>query len=318
MLYFCTLFDRNYLYKGLALHASMVRHIRDFKLCILALDDETHAILSKLKLKNVVLIKLKNFEDPQLLKVKSTRTPLEYYWTITPSLPLYLLKKYPRIDMITYVDADVYFYSSPEPIFKELGSDSILITEHRFPRFLQYKIKESGRFNVQFLTFRNNTAGRRVLSWWRARCLEWCYFRYEDGKLGDQLYLNQWPEKFLGVHILQHSGGALAPWNVLNYRYRVTKGGIIVDNDRLVFYHFHGMRLLDKNRFIFAPAYALPGVVLQHIYKPYTKALQQAISRVKRVKPTFESGFSRPDNLWQQVSSFLFAQKLRLLKVIYG
>ena len=43
-----------------------------------------------------------------------------------------LLANHPEIDVLTYLDADLYFYSSPEPIFSEFQGASVLIHEHRY------------------------------------------------------------------------------------------------------------------------------------------------------------------------------------------
>ena len=53
--------------------------------------------------------------------------------------------------------------------------------------------------------------GRRVLTWWKEKCMEWCFDIPEPDRMGDQKYLNGWPEKFPGVWELQHLGGGVAP-----------------------------------------------------------------------------------------------------------
>lgn len=322
MNYFCTLFDKNYLYKGLALHQSLLDHGGDFSLWILAMDDLALKILEKLRLENVQLIRLTDFEDEALLKVKPTRSLVEYYWTISSSLPLYILKNHQLVPMITYLDADVFFFSSPSPIFDELGDRSILLTEHRFPPYLAYKEKESGRFNVQYMTFRRDDTGLTALKWWRERCLEWCFFRYEDGKLGDQLYLNDWPTRWPKVHIARHIGAGVAPWNVLGYRYRVVGNTLFLRQNTqleqtLIFYHFHGLKLIDPRWMIFGLNYPLPAIVRRRIYHPYIKALQQSIQLVAQIEPLFHEGFSRAPTFRQQLQSLAISQKLRLSSLIY-
>ena len=144
--------------------------------------------------------------DPAFAATKAGRTPTEYCWTATPALPLYLFDTRPELEEVTYLDADLLFFSSPEPLFAEMGDASVLITPHRFaPEYAHHEA--SGTYNVQFLTFRR-AGGLEILRWWHDRCVEWCFNRLEDGKLGDQKYLDDWPERFAGVHVLAHLGAA--------------------------------------------------------------------------------------------------------------
>ncbi|MFN3270416.1 MAG: hypothetical protein ACK42G_07510, partial [Candidatus Kapaibacteriota bacterium] len=36
----------------------------------------------------------------------------------------------------------------------------------------------------------------------------------------DQLYLDDWTERFKGVHVMKHLGGGLAAWNVQQYEFK--------------------------------------------------------------------------------------------------
>ena len=142
---FCTLFDQNYLTRGLSLYASLIKHVENFRLWILCMDDETYSLLTTLQLDKVTLIRLKDFEDEELLKIKPTRTAVEYFWTITPSLPLYVLKINPEIQDIAYLDADTFFYSTPQPIYDEFVNYDALIVKHNYsPQFAQ---KEKTEYN---------------------------------------------------------------------------------------------------------------------------------------------------------------------------
>ena len=67
----------------------------------------------------------------------------------------------------------------------------MLITEHRFSPHHDHS-RTSGIYNVQFMTFRNDARGLAALRWWRAACLESCELNPEEGKCGDQKYLDDW------------------------------------------------------------------------------------------------------------------------------
>jgi len=284
MNYFCTLFDSGYLSRGLALYESLGRHIpEDFTLFVLAFDDYTYDILTTLKLENVRVISLDEFEDENLRAVKASRSLGEYCWTCTPSLILYCIEKY-QLPHCTYLDADLYFFSHPAPLFEELGKKSVFLTEHRYtPKYDQ--TQTSGKYCVQFMTFRNDPLGLRALKWWREKCIEWCYARYEDGRFGDQKYLDDWCERFEGVHVMRHIGGGVAPWNVQQYDVAESADHIMLreqgDLKRLplIFYHFHGLHFLGK-RWVYLGPYELSQDVILSIYRPYRGSLKKIHSEL--------------------------------------
>ena len=90
---FCTYFDQNYLPRGLALYRSLREHCPGFKLWVLCMDEATHQVLTQLDLPEVEPISLKDFEkdDEPLLAAKQNRSQVEYYFTCTPSLLLFVL-----------------------------------------------------------------------------------------------------------------------------------------------------------------------------------------------------------------------------------
>ncbi|HVR60805.1 MAG TPA: glycosyl transferase [Polyangia bacterium] len=296
--YFCTLADRNYLVRGLALIESLQRHERgDYTLYFVCLDELTRVVLTALDHPNVVPVPLHAIEagDEALAAARANRTFVEYYWTLTPSIIRWLIQHYPAIDVLTYLDADLYFFSPSDPVYAELGSRSILIHEHRFTPDLAYMVAQSGRFNVGLLSFRRDADGMGALEWWRDRCNEWCYQRVESGKFGDQMYLDDWPTRFRNVVVLQNVGAGLAPWNVGNYRISAENGKTpTVDGGPVVFYHFHSLQVPRPDVVLTSKHSGFPLVeqLLRGCYVPYAEALWRQGMAVKAVLPTFAFGMN--------------------------
>ena len=278
MINFCTLFDSNYLTRGLALYESLCRACPRFQLYVIAFDDNCFDYLSKSKLPFLTAIRLQDFEDNELLSVKPTRTAAEYCWTCTPAVILYCLEKF-SLPSCTYLDADMIFFNDPQILLDELGKDSVLITEHRYTR--EYDVAlTNGIYCVQFVYFKNDDAGLYVLRWWRERCLEWCYDYMEDDKFGDQKYLDDWTTRFKGVHILQNPGGGVAPWNVQKYSFAEVNREIFLSEEKnsnsypLVFFHFHGLKFFsDQMVSCTAPLYEISLKIKELFYFPYISKL---------------------------------------------
>jgi hypothetical protein len=243
MLHFCTYFDSNYLSRALVLYWSLVDVGAEFILWALCLDDEAYRLVSELQLPGLEPVALADLErvDAEAAATRSSRSRVEYYFTLTPSLPRYLLDQHPDIETISYLDADLRFYSHPQAVLDALGSGSVAIIPHGFPDRLAH-LERYGRYNVGMVAFRRDDAGLACLERWRHRCIEWCYDRVEDGKFADQAYLDDWPTVHHGVVVIDRPGIGLAPWNFSRHRIDVGSTPPTVDGQPLVFYHFHAFR----------------------------------------------------------------------------
>ena len=298
-LHFCTLFDSNYLIKGVAMIRSLQANCPLANIYVLCMDVYSHEVLTSLNIFNVHLIPLSDIEDDELLRVKKQRGVAEYCWTLSPCLPHYILEKYKHIDFITYLDADLFFYSSLEPIFQEIGNASIVIIEHRFtPRLKDQEIK--GKFCVEWVSFRRDEEGLACLKRWREQCIEWCFYRLEDGRMGDQKYLDQWPEKYSNCHILIHHGAGIAPWNYSQYLISIDDiGSILINGAPLIFYHFHQFQILENGQFNRLSSFytqELPEPAL--IYVPYEIAISETISQLRSIYPNFLAGFKSTNSIF--------------------
>lgn len=318
---FCTLFDKNYIFRGLAMYYSLKEHCLDFKLWILCMDDVVFNQLAKMNLESIGLIKLSDLEDEELSKIKSGRTIAEYCWTLSSSLPLYIFKNNPELELVVYLDSDLYFYSSPNSIFEEMGDSSILIVRHNYSKELAYLEERSGIYNVCLFVIKNNEVGIKCLKWWRERCLEWCFSRLEEGKFGDQMYLNDWPTRFEGVKIVKSKGVNLAPWNLNKYNLTNSGNQIFVDEDELVFYHFHSLKIFGYNNFLrYQNFYLIRSEDEKLVYPPYLKSLNEIFLDFSRNYPEYGYGFDKKGNFrnrikyWLKKKLFIFFYLKSLLK----
>lgn len=290
--YFCTLFDSGYLVKGLAMLRSVARHCDSPHVFVLCMDTQTQHVLESLQLPFITCIPLAAVETEELLKAKADRGVAEYCWTLSPCLPWHVLQTHPEIDFITYLDADLLFYSSLQPLFDEIGDASIAIIEHRFTSRLLDRIV-NGRFCVEWVSFRRDEQGLACLSRWREQCIEWCYYRLEEGRMGDQKYLDEWPDRYPACHILMHPGAGIAPWNYAQYQFgRDASDNITVNGSPLIFYHFHQFQLLENGGFDrLSTFYTSECREAVDIYDRYEDDLRERIIEIRTIVPGFSGGF---------------------------
>jgi 2-polyprenyl-3-methyl-5-hydroxy-6-metoxy-1,4-benzoquinol methylase len=133
--------------------------------------------------------------------------------------------------------------------------------------------------------------------------------------MGDQKYLDDWPERFAGVHVLEHPGAGLAPWNVERYELARQNGSVLVDDRELVFYHYHSLRLyrgitllralglLSQDfrfsrgavPFVWTTAYPIERQEQELVWDPYMGELGEAFQELRRREGAFDAGFVEVD-----------------------
>lgn len=256
---FCTLFDSNYLDKGLVLYDSMCKCIPEFRLYVLACDKKCYDILNHESSDNLIVFSFDDLEElyPSLLTIKGERTAVEYNWTCSSWTIKYVIEKYHE-SICTYIDADMRFFSSPEQVFQTMRDKkcSVIIVPHRFQsdKSEEKEGPMTGYYCVEFNTFAADNNGLEALNWWADQCLKWCRYTVPsyDQWYGDQKYLNEFPKKFKGVYICDHYGVGLGPWNDNRMDLASNQDGIILVDKQLkkqyplVIYHFAGVRFINS------------------------------------------------------------------------
>lgn len=277
MMNFCTLFDSYYIHKGIALYLSLENVTDDFHLYVMAFDKDCFNKLKSLDFKHLTVELVDDFETPELLNVKPTRSKTEYCWTCGPSIIYYFINKF-NLPSITYVDADLWFLHNPQIAFDEIGKSSIAITEHFYdPNNIYVRDSPAGKYCVQFMYFKNDSDGMSCLRWWRDRCIEWCYSRYEEGKCGDQKYLESFEVLFNNVHVIKNRAVPIAPWNMDVYEFmedfKIKYNEEVSD---IVFFHMHGVVFDNEGSLLVAKArYEISKDERTFIFLPYTELIKK-------------------------------------------
>lgn len=290
MRHYCTLFDVNYLPNFLVLYNSLIEQNDDLEIYAFCMDDISFDYLNKNRevyepyLYTISLAELMS-EFPVLFQIKQERSLVEFYFTCSPFIVTYVMQRKSLVAHVTYLDADLLFFDSPEKIFQELGNYSVGIIAHKFhgwgKRFEKY-----GRYNVGWVTFKNDEVGKACLNSWKNKCEEWCFDYYDElnERFGDQKYLDTWEKEFKNVKIIQQKGANLAPWNAGNYNVQLMENGkLYVDEDPLVFYHFASFKKVNDNVYTTNLCLYLsrPSITLKEkIYNYYLRLVSEYASSI--------------------------------------
>ncbi|MGE0088139.1 MAG: glycosyltransferase [Bacteroidales bacterium] len=250
MIHICTYFDFNFLPRGIALYNSIKKFHSEFKFYVLAFDTETYDYLTNLNDSRIVPISFQTYNSFFNTSIDNYEDKKEYYFSATPNICIYLLNQYPDIDILLYLDADVYLFSSLEPLYNEFGNNSIGICPHRLHPLVKLLTKNHGIYNVGVNLFRNNSVGKKCLNEWKLECESWYKGKsgYHLNYFSDQIFLDKWPERCSEVKVIQHIGIDVAPWNAANYKFRKENNILYVNDYPVIIYHFSSLKRIAEKK----------------------------------------------------------------------
>lgn len=269
---FVTIFNKDFLPQGLNLYDSLNENSKNFFLWVLCVDKETEIVLKSLNKSNLKVISIDDYENDLLRNIKRNRTIAEYCWTLTPLAPKIVFKKDENVQRVTYIDADMFFFNSTKIVFEEFENSkkSIMITEHDFDEDHYHKEKKSGKYIVQFIIFKKKTS-ENVRYWWEKKCIASCSSeKTSSSVIGDQGYLNDWHVIFENdVHVLKNNNAFRSTWSSKK-----------LEIDKLVGWHFHGLRIINKQIVLMHTEKNLSEEIINKIYIPYIKNLKKNLDQI--------------------------------------
>lgn len=277
MRHYCTLFDQNHLPHGLALYQSLLAHAGDFEAVVLCLDEVAEKALHAKSLPRLRILSLAELagRHPALAAARQDRTGREFAATCPAWLLRDLLPQVPAGELLTYLDAGVFFFSSPQPLLDAIGAASAALVPQGFPAG-RPPLAHQGKFSASWVSLRHDPAGLAGAADWAERCAADCFTIPGIEDAPGQKHLDAWVAKFPGTVQIAHPGANVAPWNVASRGLGSATTGPLAGGQPLVFYHFRGLTHLGRQ--LYDPGLHRYGVepdevLRQQVYLPYLRLL---------------------------------------------
>ena len=246
--YFCTYFDSNFSARGLALYKSLCKNSTNFTLIVLALDDGVAQQLNRYE--HIQILNIHDYLDRFNIDTSKYRTRKELYFSLTAGYCLFVMEQFPEIDILFYLDADIFFYNSVEYLFEEMGDSSIYITSHNVMPLLKKFMGYYGSYNVGINGFRNDPIGLKCIRKWKEDCDSWNSNGTDQSGsfFSDQIYLDKWPIDYQAVCISDNPGINLAPWSIGQYQLNLKNGNFYIEERPVIAFHFSDIKRLSQGK----------------------------------------------------------------------
>lgn len=278
----CSIVSYKYIIRAITLYKSLRKWSGfRFHIWFCTIDDTAYNLLKRLELTNTTIIKSSEVTEGLLKDIRIGRNNKEYCWTLKSIVIEYVLNNY-NIKSILYCDTDIFFFAHVKHIFKEWGEESFFVCTKRGNKKLEFNC---GYYQSGLLGFKNDYYGKKILTWWKEKCINWCYDTndYETERWGDQKYLDRIPLFFDSIKISNNFGINAAPWNLIlnNKCHNISSNNfnLYINNSILCAYHFGSINIYDMESFdlwTHSPI-NIEKEIIDNIYNPYIKSLNRTI-----------------------------------------
>ncbi len=243
----CTVSDKSFLIKGLALYDSLLTNGQNFKLHYLCIDEDSYNAITQIQSPTLSAYTIDQITSKDRILSDLRAENYRYFcWSLASYFSNELLAN--NCDEITYVDSDIYFHQNFNQLFEEIQDADIGLFRHRM-----FELNENppeGLFNVGVVHFKNTNRGKNALNWWAHSVKHRLYPHLAT--CGDQKYLDAIYKLTKKQIFVDGNVGHGAPWHWQLYNLeKYSNNGEIIWQERtqkLVFTHFSQFAINFRNK----------------------------------------------------------------------
>lgn len=175
---------------------------------------------------------------------------VELSTAVKPFFMEYLFDRY-DLDLLIYLDPDIYCYRPLTPLLEGLQQHRVVLTPHILaPLDDEYRPNELdllrvGSYNLGCLGLARNPELQTFLRWWQRHLERDCVIDLARGLFVDQRWMDMVPSLFDGVAVVRDPSCNVAYWNLAQRDVTPSADGWLVNGQPLTFYHFSGLMFDD-------------------------------------------------------------------------
>jgi len=289
MTIFISYFSKEYLLGGLSSIQSAITNNPGSRGLLVCIDQEGEQLLQELSLSaNISIVPFKDLviSKSDYEYFLNSRTKFEALVSIKPTLLNEISKNFEEGEYFIYLDTDIHFFESIDEFLRKNSDSSFIVFQHMYmeePKNYPY-----GKYNAGFVVLKKDRHSEEILKEWSRLCSDWCFLRSEHGRYADQGYLDSLVSNPSALGALSTSINLGMHYQLNKEKLKREKGKIMINNESLICFHFHGLRIGNRlistglNRYGFRfnnfHTYRI-------IYKPIILRMKSDARNIKRIKP---------------------------------